>query len=170
MVKRFAEPLYRKNIRLMALKFREIFGIENELYIDVVRFLEFVLLRIGINFMIVENDEMEEEALTIPSEMLIKIREDVYEGAVSGVGRYRFTIMHEIGHIFLHTEDSICLARGKDNVEVYRDPEWQADAFAGEFLVPSHLTKNMSPAEISIKCGVSLQAATYQKRKQKKIS
>lgn len=48
---------------------------------------------------------------TRPSEKQIRIREDVYLGAVAGHGRDRMTIAHEIGHLFLHANDSISLCK-----------------------------------------------------------
>lgn len=38
----------------------------------------------------------DKEGETIPSLNLIKIREDVYDKAVAGDGRARFTILHEL--------------------------------------------------------------------------
>mgnify|MGYP000952505712 FL=1 len=45
------------------------------------------------------------------------------------------------------------------------DPEWQANAFAGELMAPYDLVKNMSVEEISEKCGMSMTAASIQYRK-----
>lgn len=165
-----AQPMSRDDIRARALLFRRTLGLEECLYVDVLVLLELVLTKIGLNYDIIDSSEMTEEALTLPEENLIKIREDVYNGAIQGVGRYRFTIMHEIGHFMLHSKSRIALARNTEKIEAYRDPEWQANAFAGEVLVPFYLTKNMTAEEISKQCGVTLSAAKTQKNKQKKIS
>jgi Zn-dependent peptidase ImmA (M78 family) len=84
-------------------------------------------------------------------------------GACLGQGRDRFTIMHELGHLLLHTSDRIWLRRGHRAPKAYRDPEWQANAFAGEFLMPAALVRECSwPADMAETFGVSLQAAEIQ--------
>ena len=91
---------------------------------------------------------------------IMRIRSDVYEGAIQGNPRDRFTLCHEVGHWFLHQPDSISFARG--NVPRYRDPEWQANTFAAELMAPYELVKDMTISEIMEKCGMSMQAATIQ--------
>lgn len=106
----------------------------------------------------------DKEGETFPSLNTIKIREDVYEKATQGDGRARFTILHEVGHLLMHDNDRVALCRKSDNVplKTYEDPEWQADAFAGELLIAEHLVRDMSVNEIEIHCGASHAAAEYQ--------
>ena len=106
----------------------------------------------------------DKEGETIPSLNTIKIREDVYEKATQGNGRARFTILHEVGHLLMHYNDRVALCRKSDNapLKAYEDPEWQADAFAGELLIAEHLVKDMSVSEIEIHCGASHAAAECQ--------
>jgi Zn-dependent peptidase ImmA (M78 family) len=101
---------------------------------------------------------------TYPSKNLIRIREDVYLRAIEGEGRDRLTIAHEIGHLFLHEDDSIALCRLATNEKLkpYEDPEWQADAFGGELLASSYLIAGMDAMSVSQKCGVSMAAAQVQ--------
>lgn len=103
---------------------------------------------------------------TYPSRNLIRIREDVYLGAVSGCGRDRLTIAHEIGHLLLHEDDCIALCKLAPNEKLrpFEDPEWQANAFGGELLASTYLIKGMSAADVSEKCGVSMDAAKVQLR------
>lgn len=70
------------------------------------------------------------------------------------------------GHLFLHENETIVLCRldPTEKLKPYEDPEWQADAFAGELLAPSYLVKGLSEYEIQIKCGVSSAAARCQLR------
>ena len=105
--------------------------------------------------------------LTDPKNGKIYIREDVYEGACNGVGRDRLTMAHELGHYLMHRDVATGLARVGDGEEIptYCDPEWQANAFAGEFLMGSEVIKNMSVREVAERCGVSYQAAGVQKSK-----
>ena len=49
---------------------------------------------------------------TFPDEHIIRIREDVYLGAVNGCGRDGMTIAHEVGHLFLHDNNLIMSFNG----------------------------------------------------------
>lgn len=106
------------------------------------------------------------QGLTYPDSGIVKIREDVYEGAVRGNGRDRLTMAHELFHLLWHEDSNITFARGGFDEEIRRfeDPEWQADAFGGELLVPHHLTAGLSPEQIAEQCGVSMAAARVQSR------
>lgn len=64
-----------------------------------------------------------------------------------------------------HTYDELHARVGRGaKVEAFRDPEWQADAFGGELLVPYHLVKGLSQSEIMEECKVSASAAKLQWR------
>lgn len=165
-----ASPLSRNDIRRYARKIRKALNIDNELYVDVAALLENIVREIDpdFDFEVKTFEEMGNmHGLTLLEENKIFIREDIYDGANRGNGRDRMTIMHEFGHYLLHNELRLGLARVGDNEEVkpYRDPEWQAKAFAGEFLIPEHLTRNLKPEQIAEYCGVSYMAAVYQKSK-----
>lgn len=169
-----ATPLSRMKIRKLAQQFREVLGLGDKAYIDVIKILEYIMpiLFPGFSYEIVENDKMGTMGLTVPSKKCIFIKESVYVGAVHGAPRDRFTIMHEIAHYILHRGMDVRLAREGKKVELYRDPEWQADAFAGEFLMNANVVGDMEPAEIARACGVSLTAAKCQYKhfqKNKKI-
>lgn len=160
-----AEPLSRQLIRKMTWKVRQIAGCDNVLYFPIVHFIEWVLANpeneMKIEFEIVEPDEMiDTYGTTNTGRNVIKIRNDVYERAVEGNPRDRFTLCHELGHYLLHQPESISYARGR--IPVYRSPEWQANTFAAELMAPMHLVKNMSIEEIMVQCGMSKQAATIQ--------
>lgn len=119
---------------------------------------------IGFNVDVREIGEMDDHALTDHNNKMIYIREDVYSGAKSGKGRDRMTLVHEVGHSMLHTPDRIVYARSFNvSVPAYRDPEWQAKAFAGELLIPLDLLEvGMSIDSICKEFGVSEDAAKIQ--------
>ena len=95
---------------------------------------------------------------------VIYIRESIFERACQGKGRDRFTIAHEIAHSMLLEKAKINFNRSSSNkIPSYKDPEWQANCLAGELLIPYERCKNMSVDEIVKNCGVSYQAARYQK-------
>ena len=161
MEKVLVKPMSRKEIRLIATKFRELFGLENMLFFPIVHFLEWCLPELGMNFEILSVYEMKDiYGLTNTNENTLYVREDVYIGAVENKPRDRFTLCHELGHFLLHTPDRVCFARG--NIPAYRDPEWQANTFAGELMAPYKLTCRMDVNEIADKCVMSKQAAEIQ--------
>ena len=147
---------------------RSIEGSADSLFFDILHFMEITLPQIipEYEFCVEGIKTMgDAEGLTYPDKGIVKIRQDVYNGAVSGNGRHRFTIAHELFHLLQHDDSNITFARirKENNIKKYEDPEWQADAFGGELLVPNHLIQGLSIEEISQKCGVSLSAASYQK-------
>lgn len=169
MTKCIAAPLSRKNIRDMAYFIRKIAGKENSLYFDIVYFLDVILPKTDPDFMLIveEKSEMGEcHGLTYPDKNEIHIRSDIYERACRGSGRDRFTMAHELFHLLQHEKENISYARMENGarIQTFRDPEWQANAFGGELLVPWHLTQGMNADEISKKCGVSVAAANTQIR------
>lgn len=157
-------PMSKKSIRQFVKKFREIFGLEDVLYFPIVQFIEWCLPQLDLNYEIVPVSEMDGAyGVTHTGKNVMKIREDVYMGAISGNPRDRFTLCHELGHFLLHTPDRVSFARGE--VPAYMDPEWQANTFAAEIMAPYHLVYMMSAEEIADKCGMSITAASIQYKK-----
>ena len=162
-----AAPISRGEIRKLAFALKKKVGLENELYFPILPFVENVLpiLIPDFQFEVVPVYEMgSKHGETFPSKNIIRIREDIYNRAAEGEGRDRLTVAHEVGHLFLHEDDSIALCRLDPNekLKAYEDPEWQANAFGGELLAPSYLIKGMRSSEVQSRCGVSASAAWYQ--------
>lgn len=161
-----AEPTSRSVLRENAKTIRVLDGSENDMFFDIIHFLEVKLYQLDptFNFRVLPKSEMGEcHGLTFPDRNEIQIREDVYMRASEGSGRDRMTMAHELGHLLFHEKQNISYARMEHNeLPAYRDPEWQADAFGGELLIPYHLAKGKSPDEVSKECKVSLNAAICQ--------
>lgn len=157
----------RKDLRNLAFILRKHLGLENRLWVPIVELLD-VLSEIleGFNYEIVPDSAfpLETHAETDIRTGHITIKESLYERACNGEGRDRMTIAHEIGHFFTLCFCGFKLQRNfsKQEVKNFNDPEWQVKCFAGEFLVPYHLTGNMTAVEIASACGVSYDAADYQ--------
>lgn len=94
---------------------------------------------------------------------MIYIKESVMQEACHHkYKRASFTICHEIGHFVLHRMlGGVQLARSTERMKprAFEDPEWQADKFASEFLMPAAVAKNMSADQIRKKFGVSRSCA-----------
>ena len=158
-----AVAMSRNKIAEIAQIVRSAVELDDTLYFPVVHFIEIMAAEdsIDFNYELVEVNELAGTyATTNTSENVMYIREDVYKRAVKGNPRDRFTLCHEIGHYFLHRPETISNARGE--VPRYCDPEWQADAFAGELMAPRNLIKGMTSNEIAEECGMSMTAADIQ--------
>lgn len=161
------EPKSRKELRDLANMLRKFLGLENELMIPIVELLDiFTIIFDDFNYEVVCDNALPK---TVHAETDIRsgnifIKESVFERACDGKGRDRMTIAHEIGHYFMLCLCGFKLQRAFNIKEVppYKDPEWQAKCFAGEFMAARHLTEGMSPAEIARYCGISRDAALYQ--------
>lgn len=163
------DSLSLKQIRDFAKKIRIIFGIEDDVYVDIVRVYEYILQSIEVTFEIVDYASMgDKHGETLIGRNVIRIREDVYDRACKGYGRDRLTMAHELGHLLLHNMKNLSLARNANQkVAAYSDPEWQANAFAGELLAPHRFLKGKSVDEIANSYGISISAAQVQKNRRK---
>lgn len=163
-----ADSLSRQEIRNFAMLLRKKLGLESVLYFPVVETLERLhLFDPAAHFEVVDAEELEHYDYHAETDIMnkcIKIRSDVYDRACAGCGRDRSTIAHELGHFILILLCGVKLARSFDQrtLKAFNDPEWQAKCFAGELLMPAHLIKGMDAKQIAMKCGVSIEAASFQ--------
>ena len=167
-----AYPLSNLDIVLMTKQVRHFLKLGELTRIDIIKVLEFALPLVVPNFSYViraieDMDYPDKHAYCIPDKNIIVIREDIYERAVKGEGRDRFTIAHEIAHLLLHKNEAMILTRVYNNetIKTFENPEWQADAFAGELLCPARATRTMTVQAAADFYGVSLDAARNQKKK-----
>ncbi|MEH3063662.1 MAG: ImmA/IrrE family metallo-endopeptidase [Methylobacterium radiotolerans] len=135
-----APPMSRANIEAGTMAIRKLLGFTDP-FLDVPRLLEYALGGIapGFTFEVLDRDVMgSRHGQMDPGKRIVALRLDVYEGLIAGRGRDRFTACHEVGHAVLHGGRLNRLAPGVKPAP-YRDPEWQANAFAGALLMPAHM-------------------------------
>lgn len=144
---------------------REQLGLTTEPFCPVIDVLEKVLdQKLGFVRMEVgdPNEMGRAEGYTCPNGTFIRLRLDVYEGACANDGRARFTVAHELGHLFLHKDMPLARANPGDNVPAYRRSEPQANRFAAELLMPRRFMKaGDSIATVTSRHGVSDAAAKH---------
>ncbi len=83
---------------------------------------------------------------------VLAISNQTYEGLLRNDGRARFTAAHEIGHAVLHAQQMSQLSKESLEVSLFRrgsipaflDPEWQADEFAANVLMPASVVERLS--------------------------
>ena len=150
-----AAPLSREDINRIANRFRDALGFSDRRALPVVKVLEYGLPQLidGFNYEIVADDELPgREAETYPGECTIKVSQSTYLKACRHDPHARFTLAHEMGHLFLHTPQTLSLAYETDAArqpKIYEKPGWQADAFAAELLAPVRMVHGMDEDEIA---------------------
>ena len=114
------------------------------------------------------------EGMTYPDGQVL-LSEETYRGADAGDGRPRFTVLHECYHGIKHreqirgalTDTGELVVYRRQTVKPFRDPEWQANAFASAVLMPAPTVRLLArqenrlvlPYTMTTEFGVSLQAA-----------
>jgi hypothetical protein len=135
--------------------------------IDGWRVLEQTLPRIGFNYHLADEKELEDcAAFTIPEEKLVVLRQDVYQGLFKDDVFSRSTVVHELAHIALN--HAVTLYRGAvlGKHQFCEDSEWQAKALTAAILMPVDACKAaMSARELASMCGTSEESAGYRIQK-----
>jgi len=169
-----ATPMSRAAIREITSSIRRRFGIM-KLKFPLIEFVEFILpLFIDRDFHLeirTKNEMPHCYAQAIPEEHKIILREDVYYNIYRSEPRSILTLAHELGHYILHTRENIVVLNRYDGfIPPYQDPEWQANTFARELLVPYGKVLNFTSGQVAFYCGVSNQVAEIQLKENKKGS
>lgn len=139
-------------------------------YLDVHKILE----NYGL-YHIVSDEECPGRLAYTNSDGWIIMQESVYVGICEGRGRDINTFCHELGHAVLH-KGLIGMAREVDEAtKVYENSEWQANEWAGNFLVPPELLYQdtliaMSEEGMARKYGVSLECIRVRLLNLKKLT
>ena len=160
------KPSSGAKIRSSAQIFRDALG-QTKPYIKVTALLEALQDIDEIEFEVVEDSILkDEEAVSYPDKGFMRIKQSIYDRAHAGDGHCRFTIAHELGHLFMHRGQASYARGTTGNHKVYEDSEWQADTFASEFLIDQRLIPEDATAyDISQAFGVSMSAANNRLRK-----
>lgn len=171
-----AKPLKIVEIRNIAQDVRRFLKLSDNERINAPKLLDALCVLwedYGFQYMVMPDDdpvfEKGEEAKTDISSGMIYIKESVmYEACHHKYKRAPFTICHEIGHFVLHRMlGGVSLARSTSERKprAFEDPEWQADTFASEFLMPVSVAKDMSAEQIRKTYCVSRGCAEYHHEK-----
>ena len=171
-----AKPLSRDEIRQHATQCRHYLNLGDYQIINAPKLLDVLSLLwgdYGFQYLVLPDESPRfgprEEATTDIATGMIYIKESVFKKACRRkYDRAAFTICHEIGHFVLHRMlGGVSLARSISNKKpkIFEDPEWQADTFASEFLMPAQAVKDMNSEEIRKTFGVSKKCAEVRYKK-----
>jgi|LSQX01.1.fsa_nt_gb Zn-dependent peptidase ImmA (M78 family) len=171
-----ARPKSIEDIRNLANALREVLRLDLDSPIDFTIYLDLMSIMFRkehFNYVVLEDTneifKSNDEAHTNIKTGTIYIKESVFKKLDDPSSRSHFTIAHELGHFFLHFINGPVLSRKTKPDKQYERPEWQADQFAAELLMPYDAVKYMSAVEIFTKYNVSYKAAeTRYKRINKK--
>lgn len=144
-------PLSVKRIEILAKKTREKFNISEDVFFPILDIVEQLSNEGILNLEICEDDELGESVgLYIKDTNTIKIKESVYIDGLDGDYRTNFTLAHEYFHFLQNQVLKFDFIEVDDNEEIpaYCDPEWQANEFAGQLLIPTKYI-SLSHEEIS---------------------
>lgn len=178
MSKNRVSPLSRKAIRDYANQIRKLLGYKQTDFINAPKLFDTISVTFaeqGLDFdyrILPDDDKIfqeKEEAYTDMSTGIIHIKESVMQQACKcKYARATFTLIHELGHYLLHyLQEDVHLTRVEDDVFVpaYMDPEWQADQFASEFLMPFDVCKKYNAEDIKLIYHVTGKAASVREDK-----
>lgn len=159
-------PRSRESIERVATSLRDALRIRQAMF-PLLPVVESILPAVmpDFSFEVKEHHEMgDAHGLTFPERQEIWLREDVYEGVRRSKGRDRFTLAHELGHLLLHDQPGLARTPSAPrSLRAFEDSEWQANNFAGFLLVPREVAlKTPNALELSVACGVTLDAARVQ--------
>lgn len=171
---RVAQPKTRNQIRKEAFQFRKALGFDKVEYLPIMEILELILPKLYPGFSVepVEDFELKGRfAETRPEELLIKVKNSVYEAACNGHAWARMIMAHELGHFLLHNVNTTSFAylEKYERLPQEVDPERQADIFAAELLIPIQLVKDKNDYQVSKHFGVSRSAAKNQIKQAQKV-
>lgn len=159
-------------VRDRAADWRQSSGTAQSVDFNIVRFVEDTLTalltkrkgKLQIKFFELENEQDAPAYVTIDP-LTLHIDQETWDLAKLGEPFSRLVIAHEIGHIVLHGHYEKAAFSNDPKVRFKAFPqensaEWQADTFAGYFLLPDNLVAAFnSPAEIAAACSVPLDLA-----------
>lgn len=166
------QPRSDVEIRRLAKKLREFFGVSKDRRVDVLACLNrdtiwTVKGMRRLNSLVLPDSEMggtDGKTSHNGHNVLITIKKSVRDDALLGLGRARNTIAHEFGHAVMHDgAEMLRLACGNTSpkwIKPFESAEHQVKIFAPAFLINDIIAKNLtSIAEISIEFGISLESA-----------
>lgn len=163
-------PLSVDIIEKYAQIMRNFFSISNDEFFPIYEVLEHFQNEEKLSIQILEDSDLifeddKELAKYNGKENYLYLKESLLEDYENNIYTSNFTLAHELFHFMqlnlLNFKFIEC-----ENVRPYEDPEWQANEFAAQLLIPSEFI-DLSENELSSKFHVTVECALYRKLKYK---
>jgi len=162
-----AAPISTRELEQVAVRVRELLGYTGIRRLPVAQIIEHALptwFGDDFEFRVGTRAEMgTNHGHADPFRHELVLREDVYEGMITGVGRDRMTAIHEFSHLVLHGHGRLYRRLAPSRPPPFRCPEWQAKCLAGAIMVPASMIdcRTWGAHQIAQEFGISVPAAEY---------
>lgn len=164
-------PLSVKDISNIATSIREQYGIARDKAFPILEILKQLFYDNYLSIQLLSDDDpyldKNTPAVYNANDNFIYLKESVIEEVESGNYRSNFTLAHEFFHYLQHQVLGFIFEEVEDR-KTYEDPEWQANCFAGELLLPDEFLSNDDNDYLAEHFQVSMECVLTRKIKQKK--
>lgn len=164
-------PLSVKDIKLIAIGIRDKYGIAHDAAFPILDVLKQLFYNDFLFIQILDDDnpylDKKTPAVYNANDNFIYLKESVLEEVENGNYRSNFTLAHEFFHYLQHQVLGFKFEEVKDR-KTYEDPEWQANCFAGELLLPDEFLDNEDNNFLASHFQVSLECVLTRKVKHMK--
>lgn len=120
-----------RDIEFNAMELRKKFKIENELYVSIEEILESIDDITIVNIKM--SDRISGLCIRTGNNKIIAVNSSL------SLGRQRFTIAHELCHLYYHDEGCYVCSKDFSDDKSLKNIEYEADMFASYFLAPYYL-------------------------------
>lgn len=158
-----------EEIARVALCWRQAGNVSNDANFNIVDFVQNVLSKLftkkgTLKTRIFDAGPRDYPASVTYNPLTLHVDAEVWEFAKQGDPTSRHMIAHEIGHILLHDHYARLFSNDpSQNIRFARDEhsaEWQANTFAGHFLLPEHIVRSFGDAhQLAVSCAVPAKLA-----------
>ena len=164
-------PLSVKDIRNIASSIREQYGIAKDQAFPILEILKQLFYDNFLSIQLLADDDSyldkNTPAVYNANDNFIYLKESVIEEVESGNYRSNFTLAHEFFHYLQHQVLGFTFEEVEER-KTYEDPEWQANCFAGELLLPDEYLSNEDNDYLASHFQVSMECVLTRKVKNKK--
>ena len=161
-------PLSVKDISNIAASIREQYGIAKEKAFPILEILKQLFYDNYLSIQLLADDDSyldkNTPAVYNANYNFIYLKESVIEEVESGNYRSNFTLAHELFHYLQHQVLGFKFEEVEDR-KTYENPEWQANCFAGELLLPDEFLNNEDNEYLADYFHVSLECVLTRKVK-----
>lgn len=165
-------PLSVLRIKKVADEIRKSYSIPLDTFFPIYDYINELCDNNVLNLQILEDDDEVfsdgKIAFYNPRDNFIYIKDSVDAELNEGVYRSNFTLAHELFH-YMQVQVLNFKFEEVDEVEPFRDPEWQANEFAAQLLIPEEYV-GLDAEELVEKFHVSIEAALTRKVKKQNRS